>query len=192
MLILVLPLYIYPYHYFIISFYSIFHYLDIILLFYNPLFRHSGARRLSPRWTGWEAPSRTKPSPSRTVVVAQIGAKIKPRSSVFSEEQNSRDICVHQKTYFLLLLLVLAEASAKCNLMSEAYYLAPFSKNTAHSSPIADAERSGQTHLLRKILSHTLSLARLLTHTLCVWYKAVCMIKVIIGNLPILLISTQC
>ena len=37
-------IYIYPYHYFIISFYSIFHYLDIILLFYNPLFRHSGAR----------------------------------------------------------------------------------------------------------------------------------------------------
>ena len=39
--------------------------------------------------------------------------------------------------------------------------------------------------------SHSLSLARLLTHTLCVGYKAVCTIKVIIGNLPILLISTQ-
>ena len=37
MLILALPLHIYTYHYIIISFYSIFHYLDIILLLYIPL-----------------------------------------------------------------------------------------------------------------------------------------------------------
>ena len=138
MLILALPLHIYPYHYFIISFYSIFHYLDIILLFYNPLCRHSGAWWLSHRRTGWEAPSRTKPRPSRTFVVAQIGAKIKPRSSAFSEEQNSRDICCTPENIFLLLLLVLAEASAKCNLMSEAYYLAAFHWNASHSTQIGD------------------------------------------------------
>ena len=41
-------------------------------------------------------------------------------------------------------------------------------------------------------LSQALSLARLLRHTLCVWYKAVCVIKVLIGNPPIQLICTQC
>ena len=70
-------------------------------------------------------------------------------------------------------------------------YLAAFHWNASHSSQISGPRRSGQTHLLRKTLSHTLSRARLLTHTLCVWYKAVCTIKVIIGNLPILPISTQ-
>ena len=48
------------------------------------------------------------------------------------------------------------------------------------------------TYVLRKTLfSRFPSLARLLTHTLCVCYKAVCTITVIIGNPPILLISTQ-
>ena len=134
MLILALP-YIFT---IILSFLFILYPIILILssYFYNPLCSHSGTWRLPHRRTGWQATSRAEPRPSRTFVVAEIGAKIKPRSSAFSEEQNSRDICCTPENIFLLLLLVLAEASAKCNLMSEAYYLAAFHWNASHSSQI--------------------------------------------------------
>ena len=79
MLILVLPLHIYPCHYFIIVIILSFHFIlsYIPLSWYypptiHPAVRHPGIRRLPPRRTGRQAPRRAKPKPRRTFIVTPL------------------------------------------------------------------------------------------------------------------------